>query len=84
MSKEMPVPAGDPDATTLRAVLPAPSASNPPDDAAATPDKVPEGGSELWPKARGRHDHRPRPQPSPTFWRRLFGHKETQPGKPRP
>ena len=38
----------------------------------------------LRPKARGRHDHRPRPQPSPTFWQRLFGHKETQPGKPRP
>jgi hypothetical protein len=44
------------------------------------------------PKARGRHDHRPRPParpqpPPPTFLQRLFGlfgHKETQPGKPRP
>jgi tetratricopeptide (TPR) repeat protein len=41
----------------------------------------------LGPKARGRHDHRPRPparpQPPLTFWQRLFGHKETKPGKAR-
>jgi hypothetical protein len=45
----------------------------------------------LRPKARGRHGYRPRPparpQPQPTFWQRLFGHKETtkpKPAKPRP
>ena len=41
----------------------------------------------LRPKTRGRHDHGPRPQPQPTFWQRLFGHKEpkkAKPGKPRP
>ena len=43
------------------------------------------------PKERGRHGYRPRPparpQPQPTFWQRLFGHKETKkakPGKPQP
>jgi hypothetical protein len=42
-------------------------------------------------KGRGRHGYGPRPpawpQPQPTFWQRLFGHKETtkpKPGKPRP
>ena len=38
------------------------------------------------PKALGRHEHglRPaaRPQPQPTFWQRLFGHKETKKAKP--
>jgi hypothetical protein len=41
----------------------------------------------LRPNARGRHGYKPRPQPQPTFWQRLFGHKETKkfkPGKPRP
>ena len=43
------------------------------------------------PKALGWHGYRPRPparpQPQPTFWQRLFGHKETtkpKPDKPRP
>jgi hypothetical protein len=43
------------------------------------------------PKALGWHGYRPRPparpQPQPTFWQRLFGHKEpktAKPGKPRP
>ena len=72
-----PVQEGGTDATPRPVVLEQ-------DGGAATPDKVPEGGSELRPKARGRHDHKPRPQPSPTFWQRLFGHNETQPGKPRP
>ena len=80
-----PVPEGGPDATPRAAVPPTPPANHPPvlddaaalgQDGAATPDKVPEGGSELRPKARVRHDHRPRPQPSPTFWQRLFGHNE--------
>jgi hypothetical protein len=84
------------------------------DGGPATPDKVPEGGSErqegapgatrvqqdeppaaftpaaLRPKARGWHGYRPRPatrpEPQPTFWQRLFGHKEpkkAKPGKPR-
>jgi hypothetical protein len=112
-----PVPEGVSDATPRAAVLPAPPASQPAalDNAAANPDKVPEGGSErlqgspgavrarqddppaaftpapLRPKARGRHGYRPRPpvrpQPQPTFWQRLFGHKETtkpKPAKPRP
>ena len=42
-------------------------------------------------KARGRHGYRlhppARPQAQPTFWQRLFGHKETtkpKPAKPRP
>jgi hypothetical protein len=64
----------------------------------ATPDKVSEGGGEqhdeapavtppaLRPKARGLHGYRPRqparPQPQPTFWQRLFGHKETKKAKP--
>ena len=45
----------------------------------------------LRPNARGRHGYKPRPpdrpQPQPTFWQRLFGHKEpktAKPGKPRP
>lgn len=39
----------------------------------------------LRPNARGRHGYKPRPQPQPTFWQRLFGHKEpktAKPGKP--
>jgi hypothetical protein len=40
----------------------------------------------LRPKARGSHGYRPRPtarsQPQPTFWQRLFGHKETKKTKP--
>ena len=112
-----PVPEGGSDAAPRAAVLPAPATSQPAalDNAAANPDKVPEGGSErlqgspgavraqqdnphaaftpapLRPKARGRHAYRPhplvRPQPQPTFWERLFGHKETtksKPAKPRP
>jgi dipeptidyl aminopeptidase/acylaminoacyl peptidase len=88
-----PVPEGGTDATPRAAVLPAPPASHPPvlDDAAA----LGQGGraqqddppaaftpAALGPKARGRHDHKP---PQPTFWQRLFGHKEkeTKPGKPR-
>ena len=103
-----PVQEGGTDATPRPVVLQQ-------DGGAATPDKVPEGGSErlqgapgaarvqqdeppaaftptaLRPKARGWHGYRPqpaaRPQPQPTFWQRLFGHKETKkpkPGKPRP
>jgi hypothetical protein len=89
-----PVPEGGIDASPRAVVLPAFPASNPParndaagleqDDAAATP-------AAPGPKARGRHGYRPRPlarpQPQPTFWQRLFGHKETKkakPGKPRP
>ena len=41
--------------------------------------------------ARGRHGYKPRPparpHPQPTFWQRLFGHKEpktAKPGKPQP
>lgn len=73
------------------AVMPSPAQaapSAPPGPAAATPEKAPEGGSELRPKARGRHDHRPRPlarpQPPLTFEQRLFGHKETKPDRSRP
>jgi hypothetical protein len=101
-----PVQEGGTDATPRIVVLEQ-------DGGAATPDKVPEGGSEgapgaarvqqdeplaaaftpaaPRPKALGRHEHglRPaaRPQPQPTFWQRLFGHKETKkgkPGKPQP
>jgi hypothetical protein len=40
----------------------------------------------LRPKALGRHEHglrqTARPQPQPTFWQRLFGHKETKKAKP--
>ena len=40
----------------------------------------------LRPKTRGKHDHKVRSQPQPTFWQRLFGHKEpktAKPGKPQ-
>ncbi|MBV8899285.1 MAG: hypothetical protein JOY92_04130 [Verrucomicrobia bacterium] len=89
----MPVPEGGIDTSPQAVVLPASPASNPPtrnnapaleqDNAAATP-------AAPGPKARGRHGYRPRPlarpQPQPTFWQRLFGHKETKKpkaGKPR-
>jgi hypothetical protein len=91
-----PVQEGGTDATPRPVVLEQ-------DGGAATPDKVPEGGGAQHdeapavtpaaprPKALGRHEHglrQPaRPQPQPTFWQRLFGHKETKkakPGKPRP
>ena len=91
-----PVQEGGTDATPRPVVLEQ-------DGRAATPDKVPEGGGAQHdeapaltpaaprPKALGRHEHglrQPaRPQPQPTFWQRLFGHKETKkakPGKPRP
>jgi hypothetical protein len=88
-----PVPEGGTDAIPRAAVLPAPPASHPPvlDDAAALgqggraqQDDPPAAFTPvaLGPKARGRHDHKP---PQPTFWQRLFGHKEkeTKPGKPR-
>ena len=90
-----PVQEGGTDATPRPVVLEQ-------DGGAATPDKVPEGGGAQHdeapavtpaaprPKALGRHEHglRPaaRPQPQPTFWQRLFGHKETKkakPGKPQ-
>ena len=90
-----PVQEGGTDATPRPVVLEQ-------DGGAATPDKVPEGGGAQHdeapavtpaaprPKALGRHEHglrQPaRPQPQPTFWQRLFGHKETKkakPGKPQ-
>jgi hypothetical protein len=90
-----PVQDGGTDATPRPVVLEQ-------DGGAATPDKVPEGGGAQHdeapavtpaaprPKAVGRHEHglrQPaRPQPQPTFWQRLFGHKETKrakPGKPQ-
>ena len=90
-----PVQEGGTDATPRPVVLEQ-------DGGAATPDKVPEGGGAQHdeapavtpaaprPKALGRHEHglrQPaRPQPQPTFWQRLFGHKESKkakPGKPQ-
>jgi hypothetical protein len=86
-----PVQEGGTDATPRPVVLEQ-------DGGAATPDKVPEGGGAQHdeapavtpaaprPKALGRHEHglrQPaRPQPQPTFWQRLFGHKETKKAKP--
>jgi hypothetical protein len=88
----LPSKRGD-DATPQTAVLPALHASNPQAlDDAVVPEQDGEAQQDdppaaftpaaLGPKARGRHDHRP---PQPTFWQRLFGHKEkeTKPGKPR-
>jgi hypothetical protein len=72
------------------------------DGGAVTPDKVQEGAVRApqdepsaaftpaapRPKAQERHGYRPRPpaRPQPTFWQRLFGHKEpktAKPGKPQ-
>ena len=73
-------PQQEPQSATSEA-LPAPV----PAPAAFTPTAA------LQPNARGRHGYKPRPparpQPQPTFWQRLFGHKETKkakPGKPQP
>ena len=85
-------PQQEPQSATSEA-LPAPVPAKPQEEnehATASPTAFTPAAA-LRPNARGRYGYKPRPptrpQPQPTFWQRLFGHKETKnakPGKPRP
>ena len=85
-------PQQEPQSATSEA-LPAPVPAKPQaenEHATASPTAFTPAAA-LRPNARGRHGYKPRPparpQPQPTFWQRLFGHKEpktAKPGKPRP